>query len=87
MPKKKDDLIEKLCSKPAPTNFTIRELDALMNKCGCTKFQGGRGSGIGYVHDDPEKASIQFDSPHPGNELYSYQIKKVIKFLERIGEI
>ena len=55
MPKKKN-LIEKLYRKPYPKNFTTRELDALMSRCNCTKFQGGRGSGIGYVHN-PSKGS------------------------------
>jgi hypothetical protein len=84
---KKEDLIDKLCSKPIPKNFTTRDLDLLMKKCNCTKFSGGRGSGVGYVHNSPAKETLQFDGPHPGNELYSYQVKKVISFLERIGEI
>ena len=28
-----------------------------------------------------------FDEPHPGNNLYSYQIEKVIEFLKCIGQI
>lgn len=52
---KKSDLLEKLCRKPIPKNFTKRVL--------------------------------QFDEPHPGNELYGYQIKKTIQFLTDIGEI
>ena len=48
---KKEDLLEKLLRKPMPTNFTVRELDALMKACGCVKFEGGRGSGIGYLHE------------------------------------
>ena len=51
MPKKKE-LLEKLCRKPSPKNFTVRDLDLLMSKCGCEKFSGGRGSGIGYVHEE-----------------------------------
>ena len=82
---KKKDLIEKLYRKPYPRNFTVRELDALMNKCNCTKFQGGRGSGIGYVHKITKRI-VQFDGPHPGNELYRYQIEKVKKFIIEIGE-
>ena len=27
------------------------------------------------------------DGPHPGNELYPYQIKRIIAFLEGVGEI
>ena len=83
---KKTDLIQKLCRKPIPKNFTTRDLDALMNKCNCTKFPGGRGSGIGFVHNETQRV-LQFDEPHPGNELYTYQIKKVIQFLKDIEEI
>lgn len=50
------------------------------------KFQGGRGSGIGFVHSETKRI-LQFDEPHPGNELYDYQIKKTIQFLKDIGEI
>ena len=66
---KKSVLIEKLIRKPIPRNFTKQELDALMNKCNCDKFSGGRGSGIGYVHRETKRI-VQFDEPHPGNELY-----------------
>lgn len=85
MPKKKD-LLEKLCRKPSPNNFTTRELDILMKKCDCNKFSGGRGSGIGFVHNETKRI-LQFDQPHPGKELYKYQIMKTIQFLKDIGEI
>lgn len=83
---KKEVLIEKLCRKPSPKNFTKRELDTLMGKCDCEKFQGGRGSGIGFCHTKTQRI-LQFDEPHPGNELYGYQVRMVIKFLKEIGEI
>jgi hypothetical protein len=83
---KKQELIEKLCRKPSPKNFTTRELKTLMQKCDCESFSGGRGSGIGFVHNATKKI-LQFDQPHPGNELYLYQIKKTIQFLKDIGEI
>lgn len=82
----KDALIKKLMSKPAPKNFTMRELDALMRKCGCRKFSGGRGSGIGYLHEESGRV-VQFDAPHPGNELYRYHVNMVKAFLEDIGEV
>ena len=81
----KEILLEKICRKPAPANFTVRELDVLMKKCGCEKFQGGRGSGIGYFHT-ASKRILQFDGPHPRKELYRYQIKKVLAFLKDIEE-
>ena len=82
----KDKLLEKLLRTPLPKNFTVRELDQLMSKCNCSKFQGGRGSGIGYFHNETERV-LQFDEPHPGNELYIYQVKATKKFLKDIGEI
>lgn len=83
---KKEELLKKICRRPSPKNFTKRELDTLMGKCNCTKFSGGRGSGIGYCHYET-KRTLQFDEPHPGNELYRYQIEMVLEFLKDIGEI
>lgn len=83
---KKEDLLRKLMAKPTPANFTVRDLDSLMKRCGCTKFSGGRGSGIGYYHEATRRI-LQFDGPHPGNELYRYQVKMVISFLKEIGEV
>ena len=82
----KDALLKKLMSKPAPTNFTVRELDSLMKKCMCRKFSGGRGSGIGYIHEETGRI-IQFDATHPGNELYRYHVNMVKQFLEDVGEV
>ena len=85
MPSKKE-LVGRLMSKPTPRNFTVRDLDTLMSKCNCEKYQGRRGSGIGYRHL-PTNRAVQFDSPHPGKELYKYQVKAVIAFLKSVGEI
>lgn len=82
----KNELVGRLMSKPTPRNFTVRDLDTLMSKCNCEKYQGGRGSGIGYRHL-PTNRAVQFDSPHPGKELYTYQVKAVIAFLKSVGEI
>lgn len=82
---KKEDLLEKLRRKPAPKNFSLRELDMLMAKCGCVKGNGGRGSSIQYVHE-ATKRMLTFDQPHPGKELYRYQIEKVIAFLGDIED-
>ena len=82
----KEALVSKLTAKPLPRNFTVNDLDALMCKCGCEKYKGGRGSGIGYRHIHTGRA-IQFDAPHPGKELYLYQVKAIISYLRSIGEI
>ena len=44
------------------------------------------GTGVGYYHEKTNRV-VQFDGPHPGNELYRYQIKKIINFLEEVGEL
>ena len=85
MPSKKD-LVAKLTAKPLPRNFTVKDLNSLMSKCNSEMYQGGRGSGIGYRHI-PTGRAIQFDAPHPGKELYLYQVKAVIEFLRSVNEI
>lgn len=39
-----------------------------------------------YIHT-ATNLKLVFDGPHPGNELYTYQIKLVRKFLKEINEI
>lgn len=83
---KKEKLLEKLTQKNIPKNFTTAELDALMGQCGCTRHSGGRGSAIMFIHTASNRKLV-FDGPHPGKELYGYQIKMVRKFLKEIGEL
>ena len=81
----KDKLIRKLTSTPAPRGFTIKDYESLMLKCNCEKYQGGRGSGVGFRHKSGRK--IIFDLPHPRKELSKRMIEKVIRFLEDTGEL
>ena len=69
-----------------PRSFTTAELDTLMSQCGCEKRSGGRGSGIAFCHKKTGRI-LSFDGPHPGNELYPYQVKMVKKFLSDVGEL
>jgi hypothetical protein len=79
-------LFEKIQRKPPPKNFTVQDLDSLMSKCGCIKKSGGRGSSLKYIHEESMRV-LTFDEPHPGKDLYSYQIKKACVFLKDIGII
>ena len=85
----KAKLLAKLLAKPTSKDFTKQQLDSLMSKCGCVKMSGGRGSSIKYIYRINEYTTrkLIFDEPHPGNNLYSYQIEKVIEFLKCIGQI
>ena len=81
----KDKLLRKLFQKKLPRNFSIQELNQLMSQCGCHRGQGGRGSGIRFYHE-PTRRILAFDSPHPQNELYPYQVKMTKQFLLETGE-
>ncbi len=81
----KETLLARLFSAQMPKNFTKQDLYALLTHCGCKKGQGGRGSGIRYYHEKTGRI-LAFDEPHPGNELYPYQIKMVRAFLRDVGE-
>ena len=83
---KKEKLLEKLTRSSIPKNVTIDELDALMKQCGCQKGSGGRGSAISYYHTQTGRI-LRFDGPHPGKELYPYQVKMVKAYLRDIGEL
>lgn len=77
----KSELLQKL----RRGKLTKRELDTLMGKCNCRKASGGRGSGIAYIHSTGRV--VMFDEPHPQKELYRYQVKKVLQFLEDVAEM
>ena len=81
----RDRLLGKLFQHPVPKNFTKQELDSLMKKCGCECYSGGRGSSLKYYHTASGRI-LTFDGPHPGNDLYIYQIKMVKQFLIDVGE-
>ena len=78
----KEKLLERL--KRKPKDFTIDELDTLLKHCGCEKYEGGRGSGIHYIHLETKRI-LSFDVPHPGKELKSYHIRAALEFLKEIG--
>ena len=81
----KEKLIKKLFQPKLPRNFTKQDLTALLLQCNCSKGSGGRGSGIRFIHT-PTGRILAFDEPHPGNELYPYQIRMVRRYLKEIGE-
>ena len=80
----KEKLMRKLFQEKLPRSFTKQDLSSLLSTCGCIKKQGGRGSGIRFFHEESGRI-LAFDEPHPGNNLYPYQIKMVRRFLIEIG--
>lgn len=84
---KKDALTARLLSMPK--DFEQREMDTLMNQCGCAKNNRGKtsGSAIQYVHQVTQRVFTYDHRPHPGNILKPYVLKSAIQFLQNVGEI
>ena len=83
---KKEKLLDDLCS--LPRDFTINHLNKLMKSLGYIQYKRGKttGSRIAFYHQE-KKLILNLHKPHPSNELKIYQIKEVIKFLKKAGEI
>ena len=82
----KDKLLQRLLTRPK--DFTVNELDTLLQAHNCIKLNSGKTSGskIQYTHV-PTGRDLCIHSPHPGKELKPYVISLVIKFLEETGEL
>lgn len=83
---KKERLKERLLSMPK--DFEHREMDTLLKQCGCVPDNRGKtsGSAIQYIHEETGNVFI-YHRPHPGNIIKPYLMKRVIRFLQSIGEI
>lgn len=82
----KEKLIKRLSS--IPRDFNINELNKLMQSLGYKEYKKGKsaGSRIAFYHPET-KLIVNLHRPHPGNELKVYQVKEIIKFLKRTGDI
>lgn len=82
----KNKLIERLKSKP--NDFSIQELDTLMNKCGFQKSNRGKtsGSAIAYVHIET-KLVFKIHAPHSPPILKRYQVEQALDYLKLVNEI
>ena len=82
----KEKLLRRISS--IPKDFSISELYKLMKSLGYSAYTKGKTSGsrIAFYHSE-KKMIINLHKPHPGNELKVYQIKEIIKFLKRTGDI
>lgn len=83
---KKDKLLKTLLSKPK--DFSYDDLVRLLNFFGYDEFVKGKTSGSrrAFVNQQT-KHVIRLHKPHPKNILKEYQVKTIIKELERQGHI
>jgi len=78
-----EKLVERFLSKPR--NFTWEELKMLLNGFGYDEAPKGKTSGSRRRFVHPTRGPISLHTPHPGNELKSYQVAQIITFLKAEG--
>jgi predicted RNA binding protein YcfA (HicA-like mRNA interferase family) len=80
-----EKLIVKL--KESPKDFKYSQLCKVMQYLGYIEDAGGRttGSAVNFIDDDNN--SITIHKPHPGDELHSPTVKRVVKYLIERGKI
>jgi hypothetical protein len=83
---------EAIFSKPIPKTILWSDIESLFKALGCTVIEG-EGSRVSFrytiKHEDKpdEEAQGDFHRPHPGKEAKMYQVKKVVAFLVKIGQM
>lgn len=80
---KKDKLVSKLLK--SPSDFTWDELVTLLNKLGYYKTNAGKTSGSRVRFICKDRPPVTMHRPHPGSKLKRYQVKDLIKYLQREG--
>lgn len=82
---RKEKLLEKLRAKPAPADFTWRELVRLMAGFGYILKKQNGSKRIFYNKSTGRLLSLH--EPHPANVIKQYCVKDVVKHLVEIGAI
>lgn len=79
---KNDKLLKRLTRRPS--DFTITELDKLLNFLGFEKDNKGMTSGsrVKYVNKEKE-ITIMIHTPHPAKTLKMYVIDNIIETLKK----
>ncbi len=80
---KKEKLLKHLLSNPS--DFTYEELVTLLGYFGYRQSDKGKTSGSRVKFISDKNDVIFLHKPHPRNELLEYQIKLVIKTLNKEG--
>jgi len=81
--------IEKLIAKlkESPKGFKYSQLCKVMQYLGYAEDMGGRATGSAVNFIDENNNSITIHKPHPGDELHTPTVKRVVKYLMERGKI
>ena len=82
---KKEKLIKRI--KTIPTDFTVEEMETLLNYMEYECYNKGKTSGSRVVFKSKNHPPIMMHKPHPNNQLKVYQVKQVVQLLESEGLI
>lgn len=74
--------------KKIPKDFTYNEAKNLLMSLGFREYNKGKTSGSRVMFfREEDKAIIMLHKPHPGNEMPTYAVKDIVKYLKEIGEL
>lgn len=79
---KKNKLLEKLHTIPAPKDFSWGDLVTVMTRA---KFENRCNGGSHYIFEHESGFRFSMSKTHPSGILKSYQIKAAIEALKQIG--
>lgn len=83
-----DTLLDKLCKKPAPSDFRFSDLRKVMAYFGYLESNKGATSGSRVKFYNPDtKAVLLLHKPHPGDEMPKAAVDSVVNFLKEHGHI
>lgn len=82
---RKDKLIKRLKSKPK--DFSLEELETLLEYLGYTKSNKGKTSGSRLKYTKDSGTDILLHRPHPTNILPKYLIDQLVDILSKEGLI
>ena len=83
---KKKKLIDRLYS--CPRDFTYDEARTLLGLCGFSEDTKGHTSGSRVMFiNKTQDVNFRLHKPHPSNTLKDYQVKELLDFIDKLGEI
>jgi hypothetical protein len=92
MNSKQRKTLEAIFFKPAPKNLLWNDIESLFKSINC-QMEEGAGSRVSFrytvKHDGKPDEEVQgdFHRPHPGKEAKPFQVKKVVVFLLKTGQL
>lgn len=83
-----ETLLDKLCTRPTPSNFRFTDLRRIMRHFGYAESNKGATSGSRVKFYNPKTGAIfLMHKPHPGDEMAKAAVDAAVDFLKESGHI